>query len=279
VPPALRRAAFLVATLFATPVLAQDRSADAGGDFVMAGAAGVVLPQYEGSGDTSITPAPGAIGRVSGFAFQFIGNRLSVDLVRDSGGPGWDIQAGPSLVLDFNRTSADSIDDPRVAALPERNTGIELGGYVGVARVGVVTSDYDRLSVTLSYRYDVNGAHESGILSPSVSYMTPLSRKAAVAVFASAERAENGYADAYFSVTPADAAASGLPAYDADGGWKNWGIGAGTAVSLTGDLTGGLQLVAGGMYRRLVNDFADSPVTRAGSRDQWMGAIGLAYSF
>lgn len=126
----------------------------------------------------------------------------------------------------------------------------------------------------------MSGVHDAEILTPSVSYLTPLSRKALVGLFASAERAENGYADTYFGVTPAGSAASGLPAYDPDGGWKSWTAGMGGAVSLTGDLTHGLQLVVAGTYRQLLGDVADSPiVATAGSRDQWMGALGIAYSF
>ena len=51
-------------------------------------------------------------------------------------------------------------------------------------------------------------------------------------------------------------------------------------VSLTGDLTGGLALVGGVNYRRMLDDAGDSPLTSiAGSRDQWAGALGLAYTF
>jgi hypothetical protein len=49
---------------------------------------------------------------------------------------------------------------------------------------------------------------------------------------------------------------------------------------LSGDLLDGFKLVAGGNYKRMLNDFGDSPLTSiAGSRNQWQGAIGLAYTF
>ena len=267
----------------AGPALAQQAEAPAperSRDYVMAGAGMAVLPDYEGSDDYGWTPVPGAVGSVAGFSFQFIGNRLSVDVIPDRAGPGWNVALGPVGVVNFNRASTRGIDDPGVKALGKAGTAVELGGYAGVGRVGVITSDYDRLSLTISYRHDVSGVHDAGIFTPSVSYLTPLSRKALVGLFASAERAEEGYADTYFGVTPAGSAASGLPAYDPDGGWKSWTAGMGAAVSLTGDLTHGLQLVAAGTYRRLLGDTADSPiVATAGSRNQWMGALGLAYSF
>jgi outer membrane scaffolding protein for murein synthesis (MipA/OmpV family) len=279
-----RMLALPLLVLAATPALAQAQDtpppADTGGDFAIVGAGAGILPDYEGSDDYRWSPVPAAIGRVSGFNFQLIGNRLSVDLIPDGGGPGIDFQAGPVGVVNFNRTSTKSIDDVRVKALGEFDTAIELGGYVGVGKTGVITSDYDRLSVSVSYRTDVSGVSEAGILTPSISYMTPLSRKALVAVFASAERAENGQMDTYFGVTPGQSAASGLAAYNPDGGWRSWTLGAGTAISLTGDLTGGLQLVGGGTYRKLTGDAADSPIVRvAGSSNQWLGFIGLAFSF
>lgn len=251
------------------------------GDTITVGGALAYLPDYEGSDDYRAVPAPAAIGAISGFNFQLLGNRLNVDVIRDNNSPGGiDIQAGPLAVVNFNRQRDKSIDDRRVRALGEVNTAIELGGFVGVGKVGVVTSPYDRLSVSVSYRHDVANGHESGIWQPSVSYFTPLSRKAAVGLFGSLEHAGDGYARSYFGVTPAQSAASGFAVYDARGGWKNWSLGAVGAVSLTGDLLKGFKLVAGGNYRRMLNDFAASPVTSvAGSRGQWLGAVGLAYTF
>lgn len=254
--------------------------ADAGGDSITIGAGAVYLPDYEGSDDYRFTPAPGAIGSYKGFNFTLAGNRLSVDVIPNAPGPGIDVQFGPIGVLNFNRSSLKSIDDARIRALGERDTAIELGGFIGIGKTGVITSDYDRLSVSLSVRKDVNGAHDSTIWQPSINYLTPLSRKAAVGLFASAERVQGEYARYYFSVTAPQALASGLPVYAAGGGWKNYTLGALATVALTGDLLRGFKLVGGGTYSRLLNDFGDSPVTSvAGRRSQWLGAVGLAYTF
>ena len=281
-----------VATLFtAAPALAQDATPlppeaspaaplDTSGDSITIGAGGVLLPDYEGSNDYRLTGAPGAVGVYKGFAFQLAGNRASIDLIPDGEGPTWDFQAGPVGLVNFNRTSTKSIDDPRVKALGKVDTAIELGGYFGVGKTGVITSPYDKLSFTVSYRYDVTGTHKSGILQPTISYFTPLSRKAAVALYASGERAERGYARTYFSVLPGQAVASTLPVYNARGGWKNYTIGGVGTYALTGDLLHGFKIVGGGSYGRLLNDFGKSPITRiAGERGQWLGALGLAYTF
>lgn len=254
------------------------------GDFnretITVGAGGAFLNDYEGSDDYRWTLAPGALGTISGFNFTLAGNRFSVDLIPDAPGPGLDIQAGPIGVVNFNRSDSGSIEDRRIRALGEVDTAIEIGGFIGIGKTGVITSDYDRLSVSLSYRHDLSDAHDSGIWQPTVNYATPLSTKSAVGLFLSAERAGGGYSDAYFSVSPAQSVASGLPVYDADGGWKNYTVGAVGTYSLTGDLLQGFKVVGGGTYRRMLNDFGDSPVTSvAGDRDQWLGFIGLAYTF
>ena len=99
-------------------------------------------------------------------------------------------------------------------------------------------------------------------------------------MFASAEHVENRYAAAYYGVTPAGSIASGLPVYTARGGWKNYTVGALATVSLTGGLLHGFKLFGGGTYERLLNDFGDSPlVSIAGRRSQWLGALGLGYTF
>ncbi len=214
------------------------------------------------------------------FAFTLAGNRASLDLARDKPGPGWDFQAGPVAVVNFNRSSTKSIDDPRIKALGKVDTAIELGGYVGIGKTGVITSPYDKLSVSVSYRHDVSGSHDSAIWQPTINYLTPLNRKTAVGLFASAEHAGKGYARTYFGITPGQSAASGLPAYAASSGWKNYTIGTLATYALTGDLLHGVKLVAAGTYRRMLGDFGDSPVVSiAGDRDQWMGAVGLAYTF
>lgn len=272
--------AFAQSAPTATPPDAGALAEQAAGDSITIGVGGAYLPDYEGSNDYRLTPAPGAIGSYKGFNFTLAGNRFSADLIPNRPGPGFDIQAGPVAVVNFNRSSLKSIDDLRVRALGKAGTAIELGGFVGVGKTGVITSPYDRLSVSVSYRYDVNGVHRSGILQPTINYLTPLSRKSAVGLFASAEHVEDGYADRYFTVLPGQVLTSGLPAFRARGGWKNYTLGALGTVSLTGDLFHGFKLVGGGTYSRLLNDFGDSPVTSiAGRRSQWLGVLGLAYTF
>ena len=87
---------------------------------------------------------------------------------------------------------------------------------------------------------------------------------------------DNAFHDAYFSVTPAVAAATGLPAYDAGSGFSAVGVSSSLTYML--DRHWGLYGFAG--YDRLVGDAADSPIVRSyGSRDQYMAGLGLFYTF
>lgn len=267
----------------ATPTQAtaeQTAAAQEGAARLTIGVGAAWIPDYEGSNDSRIVPIPVANGTIAGMSFTVLGNRVSMDLIPNGTGPIWDFQIGPVAVLNLNRTNIDWIEDPRVRALGEVDTAIEAGGYVGIGKTGVITSDYDKLSVTLSYRHDVTRVHNSGIWTPSINYTTPLSTKALVGLFASAEIVEDDYARAYYGVTPAGSIASGLPAFTPKGGQKDITFGGLFTHSLTGDLTKGLALVAGATYRKLLGDVGDSPlVAIAGSRHQWTVGAGLALTF
>ncbi|MDY0959501.1 MULTISPECIES: MipA/OmpV family protein [unclassified Sphingomonas] len=263
-----------------TSPAAAEMTGQLGKNTITVGLAAAYLPDYEGSNDYQFTPAPAALAYIDGHTITYIGNRLSVDLIGDKANRDWDIQAGPIGVVNLDRTAPSQIDDSRVRALGKIGAAVELGGYVGIGKIGVVTSPYDRLSVSLSYRHDVTGVHDSGIWQPSVNYFTPLSTKAAVGLFATAERVGRGYARRYYSITPDQSAASGLPVYNARGGWKDWSIGGLATYSITGNLLKGWKVVGGLTYGRVVGDFGDSPiVSQAGSRSQWLSALGLAYTF
>jgi outer membrane scaffolding protein for murein synthesis (MipA/OmpV family) len=267
--------------LMTCPAAAQDGSdvvIDTSGDnFTVAGGVGYT-PTYEGSDDYRIIPVGAARGRVSGFGFWTRGTQLFVDVVPEGDASGIDFSLGPVLGVRLNRTSG--IKDAQVKALGKLDEAWEAGGFVGISKTGVITSDYDTLGVRVSYVTDVGSAHESHVITPAVEYGTPLSLTSYVGLSLSADFVGNGYASYYFDVTPAGAMASGLSPFAAEGGFKSWSLSSLANFSLTGDLRGGLSLFVLGSYTRLQNDFKASPiVSEAGSPSQWFGAAGLAYTF
>ncbi|WP_254606355.1 MipA/OmpV family protein [Sphingomonas bacterium] len=255
-------------------------AADLGKDTITVGGGGVYLPDYEGSKDYRFTAAPAALGSYKGFNFQLIGNRFNIDLIPDSRTSKFDFQAGPIAVLNLNRDSLKQINNRQVRALGELGNGIELGGFVGFGKTGIITSPYDKLSISVSYRHDVNNVSDSRVVTPSINYLTPLSTKAAVALFGSADNAGRGYAQTYFGVTAQQSLASGLAIYSPGSGWKSVTGGGVVTYSLTGNLLHGFKVLAGGTYTKMLGDFGNSPLVRTvGSRNQWIGAAGLAYTF
>jgi MipA family protein len=272
-----------VALLIAAPALAQSTDAaaplpdpnDQSDTFTIAGGA-AYIPDYEGSDDYRIIPAVALRGRVHGINFFTRATWLFVDFV-PRGSSALEFDAGPIVGVRINRTG--KIDDNFVDALPERKKAIEAGAFAGVSYHGL-TNPYDVLSFRVDVVKDVGSAHESTLITPTIDFGTPLSRHTYVGASVSAEWAGGGYADYYYSIDLSDSLASGLPVYDADGGFKNWRLGLLVNQSLTGDLTGGLSLFATGSYSRLGGDFKDSPIVALrGSASQWLGAVGLAYTW
>ena len=86
----------------------------------------------------------------------------------------------------------------------------------------------------------------------------------------------DNYNDSYFSVTPGQSIASGLPVYNADGGVHSFGAGATVILPLSRDNKMSAVLIAG--YDRLTGDAGDAPLVRLrGARDQ--AAVGLFFSY
>lgn len=277
----LRYSLAAIALILASPAVAQsteqplpdpnDRS-----NSVTIGVGAGIVPDYEGSDDYRIIPAAAIRGRVSGISFFTRSTYLYVDLIGRGDGP-LELDVGPIAGVRLNRTG--KIKDDFVDALPELDTAIEVGGFAGVTYHGL-TNPYDSLSFRVDVVKDVGGAHKSTLVTPTIDFGTPLSRSFYVGLSASAEWAGGGYADYYYSIDAADALASGLPVYDADGGFKSWSLGILGNYALSGDLTRGWSIFALGRYSKLAGDFRDSPIVDLrGSSGQWFGALGVGYTF
>ena len=280
-------AAMTAAFLTATPALAQsaghvvlpdptlpdpnDRS-----DNYTVAVGGGWIPDYEGSDDQELTPFAAIRGRVNGLSFSTRGTYLYVDLIRQPAS-GLDLDVGP--IVGFRRERTGKVKDDLVNALPERNTAIELGGFVGATLHGL-TNPYDQLSLRVDVIHDVAKAHKSTIVTPAIDFATPLSTRTYVGLSLSADFVAGRYADYYYSISPAEGLVAGLPAYAADGGMKNWKVTALVNQSVSGNLLHGLSIFGGGTYSRLVGDIARSPIVEdRGSRSQWQAVLGLAYTF
>lgn len=237
---------------------------------------GAYIPDYEGSDDYKFSPFAAIRGRVNGISFSTRGTYLYVDLIRRPES-GLDFDAGP--IVGVRRERAAKVKDDFVTDLPERDTAIELGGFVGATFHGL-TNPYDALSLRLDVTTDVGGAHKSTIVAPTIDFGTPLSTRTYVGASLSAEFVADRYANYHYSISPAEGLVAGLPSYDADGGLKNAKLSLIVNQAITGDLTGGFSIFGAGTYSKLFGDIADSPIVdQRGSSSQWQGVLGVAYTF
>jgi len=264
----------------AVPALAQS---DAAGDRyeLSVGAGAGVMPSYAGSDDYIVVPGAVLRGKVDNFAFFSRGSNLYVDLVREANGSTLDIEFGP--MINYRGDRSGHIEDNRVKALGELDSAFEAGGWVGIAKTGVITSAYDNLSFRVSYIGDISGAHKSYLISPTIEYGTPLSKASYVGLSVSADYVGKGFGRYYYDIDTAGALASGLATYGDAGrkaGFSRVNFGLAGIQSLSGDLRKGWAVFALGGYARMLGRYKDSPIVRdAGSADQWLGGLGVAYTF
>lgn len=242
-------------------------------------------PSYSGSDDYSVFPLPLVVGRVGGVGISPNGPGLEFNLLSKAptGGPGAgdakpSISFGPSFRIRSDRTGG--IKDPVVKLAGELDTAIEVGLNGGISFPGVL-NQFDSFSVSTQVRWDVLGAHDGMVIEPQVTYFTPLSVGTAILLSASASFVDDDFSDYYYSVSPLQSAATGLPQYQADGGLNSVGGLAILTVDLDNNaLNGGFNVYGVAGYSRLMGDGADTPYTSVrGSADQFIGGIGIGYTF
>ncbi|MXO66994.1 MipA/OmpV family protein [Altererythrobacter endophyticus] len=268
---------------FAMPAQAQDdpvTAVDAGvfaGDNLTVGVGAVASPSYDGSDDYVISVFPAIRGKVQGIGINPRAGGIALDVIDDDDQP-VSFSFGPTARL---RTDRDGkIKDEVVKRLGDLDTALEIGPSAGVSFNGVL-HEYDTVSMNVDVKWDVLGAHDGMTISPSISYFTPLSRGIVTILAVSAEHGNDKFNDYYYSISPAGAVASGLPEYEADGGWNSAGATLIMGVDLDGDLTnGGLALVGVAGYSRQLGDAKKTPLTSIrGDADQFFGGAGIAYTF
>lgn len=247
------------------------------GDFLSIGFGAGYGPSYSGSDDYVIFPLPIVQASVGGIDINPRPAGLAVDFIPDAD-EGVSFTGGIAARLRSDRASR--IKDPVVESLGELDRAIEVGPTVGVSFPAVL-NPYDSLSINTDIGWDIAGAHRGMAVSPGVTYFTPLSRAMAASLSLGASFIDDDFAEYYYTVTPAQSIASGLPAFQAEGGLESLGANILLAFDLDGDITnGGLSLVGIGGYSRLMGDAKRTPLTSIrGSADQFLVGMGVGYTF
>jgi len=254
---ALTGAAFL--PLFAAaPASAQDGG---GGHTVTLGGGAQTYPKFPGSDSYGINFLPI-------FGFRREGTPMPFEAPDDGSGlgilgRGSVVNFGPAIRLQ-NKRDEDDVGAP----VGDVGFTVEVGGFVEVS-----PSENFRLRAEL--RQGIGG-HDGLVGDLGADFVIRDENTYIFSIGPRARWADNDYHDTYFGVTPAIAGATGLPAYNPNGGIYAYGAVAGLTWRLGRNW--GLQGYVG--YDRLVGDAADSPIVRAfGSRDQFSGGAGLFFEF
>lgn len=216
-----------------------------------------VRPEFPGSDDYEVAPDLGlSFGsvRVGRFAF---------------GDPDpFAIRTGPQLRGSFRyvgERDSDDYDDLR--GLDDVDDAIELG--VGLAY------RQPNYQVFGDVRYGVTG-HDSFVGEVGADVFVRPSDRLTLSAGPRVFFGSDEYADTYFGVDEGEAAASalegaGLDAFDAEGG----ALSAGLEIGARYRLTENLDVEGAVTYDRLIGDAEDSPITEAGSADQYSVRLGL----
>lgn len=269
-----------VAVGLGAPAAAQDAAGEPSvfdGDYLSVGVGAAYGPSYAGSDDYVVYPVPLLQGSFHGVSIDPRSGGVALDFIPDPAkGAGFNLGVAARVRMDRAR----KIEDPVVRSLGKLDTAIEAGPTAGVT-IAQVLNPYDSLTFTTDALWDVAGAHKGMVVDPSVSYFTPLSRGIAASLSLSAEYADRDFARYYYTITPMGSAASGLPVFEAGSGFTRAGANLLLGFDLDGNLeNGGLALVVVGGYSRMLGDAKRSPVTSLrGSADQWLGAVGVGFTF
>lgn len=240
-----------------------------------------LVPSYAGSDDYIAFPLPLIVGRVGGVDVRPNGPGLTLDLFAPSPAPGprtTRIAFGPAFRIRNDRNAR--IGDEVVERAGTLDLAVEIGLNAGVVIPGVFNR-FDTLTLGGQVRRDVASAHGGTLIEPQIGYSTPLGRSLLVQLQAGLEFVDDDFADYYFSVSPEQSAASGLPQFRAEGGLNRVGSTAIVAYDLDRNaLNGGWSVYGVGGYSRLVGDGADTPYTaQRGSADQFITGLGVGYTF
>lgn len=242
--------------LVASPAAAQEQ----GGRKIRLGLGAQLAPKYPGADDVTVFPfgSFSIARRGETFAFEAPDESISINLL---GRDGFGI--GPSLGFQSSRKDSDV----GVPIGKVKNT-IEAGGFVQY-----------QYRETVRLRGELRkglGGHDGLIGEVSADLIMRDGDNYVFSIGPRVRITDKDYQRAYFGVTPAQSARTGLPVFTPGGGVQSVGATAGLMHQLgkRWGMTGYIR------YDRLVGDAADSPLVRQyGSRDQFGGGLALTYTF
>lgn len=250
-PFALAGSVMLAVSYISTPASAQPLLSS-GLEFEL-GAGLLVAPSYEGSSDYQVSAYP-----VIGFGYLALDNGFTL-----GGGDGQGFSVRPSFRYLAAREAKNS---PALMGLTDTDAAVELGGGFKYT--------FGSASAFADVRYGITG-HNGFVGELGADYILHPAENTTVTAGPRVSWASNNYMDEYFSVSAAEASASGFVEFDAGPDLKSIGF----EAAVRYEFNENWAVESGAGYNRLVGDAASSPTTNVGSKNQYMARIGLVRKF
>lgn len=255
-------AGMFLSALAVTPAEAQSRNDQSNdGWSARIGVLGAYVPEFEGADSYKVTAIPD-IEITYGDRFFLDRRGLGVNVL--AGGP---LTAGVAIGYDDGR---EENDDRALTGL----------GDIDATAIGSIFANYNlgRWNFTVTANTDIlDEGHQGTTVDLAMNYMFTPTDRLMLIVGPSVTWASSNYMQSNFGISTAQSVRSGRRVYDAGSGVKDAGLMAFGVYRLTDHwaVTG----IAG--YKRLLGDAADSPLVEddGGSADQFIGGLGLSYSF
>lgn len=221
------------------------------------GAGVLYSPDYEGSSRYRLRLLPVVDLRWKQIAYLH-DKSLRVNLIRN----GW-LKAGPILSFSPGRHEDNN---PDLQGLGDVGNGLEVGGFAE-SLVGPFALRFD-------VQKEVAGGYGGVTSHLEAGFLAYRNEKLSLVTGARVSFAGKNYMNAFFGVTPAQSAASGLPIFHARGGVKDIGIGILTDYLISDNWSAGSVLGCS----RLLGDAAGNPLVKErGSANQCIAFVRLTY--
>lgn len=233
---------------------------------VMIGAGLGYVPEFEGAADNEVVVLP--LFRVTDlYGFNLEPFALSYNLVDDRlpGSP-FGLRAGPQVALDLGRDQDDSVF---LSGLGDVDTALLAGAFV--------TLNAGPFMLNVSGGQDIASGHEGTLINARLGTAVRITEDLMLMPALSASWASQNYMQAYFGITPEQAAGSIYGTFEPDAGIKDVGVNLNAQYEIANDwFATGLFSVS-----RLVGDAADSPIITGpgGSETQAIVMLGLSRGF
>jgi len=243
------------------PAQAQDQATTSRDWLVTLGLGARANPQYPGSKTLVIAPIPSFAIRHVGDPLPFSAPDQSASVAVLGHRDGFDF--GPAGNIRLKRDQDD-------VGAPVGNVGftVEAGAFVRTW-VG------PHLRLRAEGRKGIGGHH--GLLGDLLAdYVLRDDDRTIFSIGPRLHFADDRFENAYFGISRAASARTGIPVYRPGSGL--YAVGAVTSIVHQLSPTWGVNAFAG--YNRLVRGAADSPIVRRfGSRDQLSAGVGITYTF